>query len=108
MNISIHPYVGHRYPAEIISHAVWLYFRFTLSICDIESYWLHTPLSSPINCGGFAMERHREPGAADGLVWMALEGKQAISWFSEYLRSDHATLLIFNPLSLTQVYHLYT
>ena len=23
------PYAGHRYPPEIISHAVWLYFRFT-------------------------------------------------------------------------------
>ena len=30
------PYAGHRYPAEIISHAVWLYFRFTLSFRDIE------------------------------------------------------------------------
>ncbi|MGQ4420791.1 IS6 family transposase, partial [Streptomyces sp. SAS_269] len=22
------PYKGHRYPVEIISHCVWLYFRF--------------------------------------------------------------------------------
>jgi len=29
-------YSGHRYPAEIISHAVWLYYRFTLSFRDIE------------------------------------------------------------------------
>ena len=29
-------YAGHRYPVEIISHAVWLYFRFTLSFRDIE------------------------------------------------------------------------
>ena len=25
-------YRGYRYPAEIISHAVWLYFRFSLSL----------------------------------------------------------------------------
>src|SRR6266404_8020323 len=25
-------YAGHRYPAEIISYAVWLYFRFPLSL----------------------------------------------------------------------------
>jgi hypothetical protein len=25
-------YAGHRFPAEIISHAVWLYFRFPLSL----------------------------------------------------------------------------
>jgi putative transposase len=30
------PYAGHRYPAEIISHAVWMYFRFTLSFRDVE------------------------------------------------------------------------
>jgi putative transposase len=27
---------GYRYPSQIISHAVWLYHRFTLSLCDIE------------------------------------------------------------------------
>src|ERR1700730_4407890 len=26
----------HRFPAEIISHCVWLYFRFALSSCDVE------------------------------------------------------------------------
>jgi putative transposase len=30
------PYAGYRYPAEIISHGVWLYFRFTLSYRDVE------------------------------------------------------------------------
>jgi len=29
-------YIGFRYPVEIISHAVWLYFRFSLSFRDIE------------------------------------------------------------------------
>ena len=29
-------YSGHRYPPQIISHAVWLYHRFTLSFRDIE------------------------------------------------------------------------
>ncbi len=26
----------HRFPAEIIAHAVWLYFRFPLSLRDVE------------------------------------------------------------------------
>jgi len=30
------PYRGFRYRAEIISHIVWLYFRFALSFRDIE------------------------------------------------------------------------
>lgn len=29
-------YARYRYPSQIISHAVWLYHRFTLSFCDIE------------------------------------------------------------------------
>lgn len=29
-------YRGFRYPSEIISHVVWLYFRFSLSLHDIE------------------------------------------------------------------------
>ncbi len=30
------PYRRHRFPAEIISHTVWLYFRFALSYRDVE------------------------------------------------------------------------
>ena len=29
-------YIGFRFPQEIISHAVWLYFRFNLSLRDVE------------------------------------------------------------------------
>ena len=36
MKLSPNPYAGYRYPSEIISHAVWLYHRFTLSFRDIE------------------------------------------------------------------------
>jgi transposase-like protein len=27
---------GHRFSAEIITHAIWLYFRFSLSYRDVE------------------------------------------------------------------------
>ena len=30
------PYAGYRFPPEIISHAVWLYFRFPLSLRMVE------------------------------------------------------------------------
>ncbi len=30
------PFAGHRFPVEIISHAVWLYYRFSLSFRDAE------------------------------------------------------------------------
>jgi putative transposase len=29
-------YTGYRFPAEIISHAVWLYFRFPLGLRMVE------------------------------------------------------------------------
>ena len=29
-------YAGHRFPPEIISHAVWLYFRFPLGLRMVE------------------------------------------------------------------------
>ena len=36
MNTSKPLYHRHRYPAEIINHCVWLYFRFALSYRDVE------------------------------------------------------------------------
>src|SRR5829696_918044 len=30
------PYAGYRFPAGVISHAVWLYFRFPLSLRMVE------------------------------------------------------------------------
>ncbi|MEW2491633.1 IS6 family transposase [Streptomyces sp. NPDC048411] len=34
------PYKGHRYPVEVISHCVWLYFRFPLSYREVEELML--------------------------------------------------------------------
>ncbi|WP_081235539.1 IS6 family transposase [Streptomyces viridosporus] len=33
-------YKGHRYPAEVIAHCVWLYFRFPLSSREVEELML--------------------------------------------------------------------
>jgi hypothetical protein len=33
-------YKGHRYPVEIISHCVWLYHRFPLSLREVEEMML--------------------------------------------------------------------
>jgi putative transposase len=35
-NTTAPDYKGFRFPSEIISHAVWLYFRFSLSYRDVE------------------------------------------------------------------------
>jgi len=36
MNTKTPRYHGYRFPPEIISHAVWLYYRFCLSFRDVE------------------------------------------------------------------------
>ena len=36
MRNAVSRYHRHRFPAEIISHCVWLYFRFALSFRDVE------------------------------------------------------------------------
>ena len=36
MDNSTPTYRGHRFPPEIISHAIWLYHRFCLSLRDVE------------------------------------------------------------------------
>ena len=36
MNRSSSLYRRHRFPGEIISHCIWLYYRFSLSYRDIE------------------------------------------------------------------------
>jgi putative transposase len=35
-NITPIDYKGFRFPSEMISHTVWLYFRFSLSFRDVE------------------------------------------------------------------------
>ena len=30
------PYAAYRFPPEVISHAIWLYFRFPLGLCVVE------------------------------------------------------------------------
>ena len=35
-NTTAPSYKGFRFPVEIISHAIWLYYRFSLSYRDVE------------------------------------------------------------------------
>ncbi|MFI5726989.1 IS6 family transposase [Streptomyces cyaneofuscatus] len=40
MSSGVPSYKNHRYPAEIIAHCVWLYFRFPLSFREVEEMML--------------------------------------------------------------------
>lgn len=68
-------YKGLRFPPEIISHAVWLYFRFSLSFRDVEELFAQrrvvvsyeTIRQWCLNFGqSYAHElRHRRPRCGD-------------------------------------------
>ena len=40
-------YGGYRFPPEIIQHAIWLYFRFTLSFRDVEDLFAKSEANRP-------------------------------------------------------------
>ena len=87
-------YAGYRYPAEIISHAVWLYFRFTLSLRDVEELLAargigvtyETVRQWALKFGqGFANEiRRRQPRRGDKWhldeVFITIDGKRHYLW----------------------------
>jgi len=87
-------YKRHRFPAEVIQHAVWLYFRFTLSFRDVEDllsergldvsyesirYWVlkfGSEYARKINC------RRPRPSCRWHLdeVFASINGKRAYLW----------------------------
>lgn len=87
-------YAGYRYPAEIISHAVWLYFRFTLSLRDVEELLAargivvtyETVRQWALKFGqGFGNEiRHRQPRRSGKWhldeVFITIEAKRHYLW----------------------------
>jgi putative transposase len=87
-------YKHHRFPPEIISHAVWLYFRFTLSYRDVEEMLfargiLVTYESIRKWCRKFGQDyanqvRRRRPRTADKWhldeVFLTIDGKRHYLW----------------------------
>ena len=63
------PFKGHRFPREIISYAVWLYYRFSLSLRDVETCRQKADTSK------FAKPSSPEPSVKLTLVFAALSGE---------------------------------
>jgi putative transposase len=70
-------YKGFRYPVEIISHCVWLYHRFPLSLRDVEEMMMERGIVVSYEtirqwCGKFgqtyANGLRRRPGTSRGQV----------------------------------------
>jgi hypothetical protein len=54
-------YTGYRFPAEIIGHAVWLYFRFPLGLRMVEEYSKNSFTSTRLPPGASARIERNAP-----------------------------------------------
>jgi putative transposase len=89
-----HRYKNHRFPVEIISHGVWLYFRFCLSYRDVEELLFARGIIVTYEairkwCRKFGQSyanalRHRRPGPGDKWhldeVFLTINGKRHYLW----------------------------
>src|SRR5882762_8994704 len=87
-------YKNHRFPMEIISHAVWLYFRFCLSFRDVEELLLERGIVVTYEairkwCGKFGQQyanqlRRRRPRPGDKWhmdeVFLTIKGERQYLW----------------------------
>src|SRR5262245_37908962 len=87
-------YKNHRFPAKIISHAVWLYFRFCLSVRDVEELLLERGVVVTYEairkwCRKFGQQyanqlRHRRPRSGDkwhlDAVFLTIKGEHHYLW----------------------------
>jgi transposase-like protein len=87
-------YKGHRYPAEIIAHCVWLYHRFPLSFREVEELMLVRGVIVSYEtirqwCAKFGPEyacrlRRRQPRPGDKWhldeVFLTINGRRQYLW----------------------------
>lgn len=84
----------HRFPPVIIQHALWLYFRFTLSYRDVENLLAERGIDVSyetvrrwaLKFGGYYAQRLRKKRPKSGSTWhidevfLKINGKQVYLW----------------------------
>ncbi len=94
MKIETPSYRGHRFPPEIISHAVWLYYRFCLSLRDVEDLLAERGVTVSYEtirqwCRKFGIEYARKLKRRDGRlgdtwyldeVFVKIQGQRQYLW----------------------------
>jgi hypothetical protein len=66
-----HLYKRHRFPAEIISHCVWLYYRFSLSYRDVEELMAERGVTLSHEAVRYWHTWPRPPGSSSFLILLA-------------------------------------
>jgi putative transposase len=103
-------YKGHRYPVEVISHCVWLYFRFPLSFREVEELMLERGVTVSYEtvrrwCGKFGQQyanalrrRQPRPGGRWHLdeVFVKINGEQKYLWRAVDQDGDVLDILVQN------------
>ena len=88
------PYTGFRFSQEVIAHAVWLYFRFSLSYRDVEellaergiivTYETIRPWCRKVGQAYANQRRHRRPQPGDKWhldeVFLTIQGERHYLW----------------------------
>lgn len=94
MSVAVALYKNHRYPVEVISYCVWLYFRFPLSFREVEELMLERGVVVSYEtvrrwCGKFGQPyanalRRRQPRPGDKWhpdeVFIKINGAQKYLW----------------------------
>jgi putative transposase len=100
---SINRYKNHRFPVEIISHGVWLYYRFCLSYRDVEELLFARGVTVTYEairkwCRKFGQAyanqlRHRRPRPGDKWhldeVCLTIRGERHYLWRAVQTTSEH-------------------
>jgi putative transposase len=87
-------YVRHRFPGEVISYCVWLYYRFSLSYRDVEELMAERGVTVTYEtirewcqkCGRAYAKRLRHGAARPGDQWfldevvIKIQGRQHYLW----------------------------
>jgi hypothetical protein len=63
---------GYRYPVEIISHCVWLYHRFPLSLREVEEMMMARGVARSTASGSTCSVLSDSPGGAQRFLQMIL------------------------------------
>jgi putative transposase len=103
-------YKGHRYPVEVISHCVWLYFRFPLSFREVEELMLERGIVVSYEtirrwCAKFGQQyanalRRRRPRPGDKWyldeVFITINGQRKYLWRAVDQDGDVLDILVQN------------
>jgi len=114
-------YKGHRYPVEIISHCVWLYFRFPLSFREVEELMLERGVLVSHEtvrrwCAKFGQAyagalRRRQPRPGDKWhldeVFVKINGEQKYLWRAVVQDGNVLDILVQNRRDTAAARHFF-